>query len=137
MASDSAKLMVQCQIALGLTQKAMGDLMGKDRRTIQRWQHRGCILLPSDAKTLANRLRPTHPDLADQVVGLGRDTATAMGAAPEVTPEVIAAILKVARAAAGGVAPIAIRSAVTAALTEIAQGGFDVRAVVEGLTTRR
>jgi len=133
MATDSATLIIQCQIALQITQKQLGDLVGRDRRTIQRWQDRGCIMLPLEAKALADALRPTRPDLADQVLGLGRDGAAAAGMAPEVTPEVIAEILKAARAAAGGVAPMSIRAAVTAALTEVAQGGFDVRTVVAKL----
>ncbi len=137
MANEAALLITRCQIALGLTQKGLGDLVGKDRRTIQRWQDRGCIMMPSDAKLLADALRPTHPDLADQVLDLGRDGAAAAGMAPEVTPEAIAAILKAARAAAGGVAPMSIRAAVTAALTEVAQGGFDVRAVVARLKPGR
>jgi len=137
MASHSASLINQCQIALGLTQKELGALMGRDRRTIQRWVYRGCILLPAEAKTLADAVRPTRPDLADQVLELGRETAANIGMAPEVTPEVIASILKAARAAAGGAAPMSIRAAVTAALTEVAQGGFDIRAVVAGLTARR
>jgi len=137
MTTNSALLITQCQIALGLTQKQLGDVVGRDRRTIQRWQARGCIMMPPEAKALADALRPTHPDLADQVLGLGRDGAAAAGMAPEVTPDVIAAILKAARAAAGGVAPMSIRAAVTAALKEVAEGGFDVRAVVGRLTARK
>src|ERR1700722_18211468 len=137
MATESATLITQCQIALRLTQKQLADLLGKDLRTIQRWQDRGCIMLPSDAQVLADALRPTHPDLADQVLALGREGGAAAGMAPEVTPEVIAAILEAARAAAGGVAPVRIRAAVTAALKQVAQGGFDVNAVVAGLTARR
>ncbi len=101
MSTNVALLMVQCQIALGLTQKAMGELLGKDRRTIQRWQDRGCILMPDDAETLAKALRPEHPDLADAVLALGHETANILGMAPAVTPEVME-ILQTA-AEAGGV----------------------------------
>ncbi len=60
MPSSPAKLTTLCQLALGVTQKEMGDLLGRNRRTIQRWQARGC-LLPDEAETLANALRPEHP----------------------------------------------------------------------------
>jgi hypothetical protein len=34
MSQESSRLLVQCQMALGLTQKGLGDLLGRDRRTI-------------------------------------------------------------------------------------------------------
>ena len=58
---DSAALLVHCQIALGRTQKELGDLLGMDRRTIQRWQKRGSDLMPDQVQTLANALQPVTP----------------------------------------------------------------------------
>jgi len=133
MPSDSAKLMTLCQLALGMTQKEMGDLLGKDRRTIQRWQARGCHLMPDEAETLANALRPERPDLADQVLALGQATATTLGIPPVATPEAIDAILQAAAAAAAGVSARDIRAAVTAAFVKAAQGGFHVKGVAAGL----
>jgi hypothetical protein len=135
MSTNVALLMVQCQIALGLTQKAMGELLGKDRRTIQRWQDRGCTLMPDDAETLAKALRPEHPDLADAVLALGHETAKILGMAPAVTPEVIEEILQTA-AEAGGVSADTLRAALTAAFVKVVQDGFDIRAVVAGMMAR-
>jgi hypothetical protein len=133
MPSDSAKLMTLCQLALGLTQKEMGDLLGKNRRTIQRWQARGGDLMPDEAETLAKALRPERPDLADQVLALGQATATTLGIPPVATPEAIDAILQAAAEAAEGVSAQAIRAAVTAAFVKAAQGGFHVKGVAAGL----
>lgn len=137
MAADSAKLMVLCQVALGLTQRELGDLLGKDRRTIQRWQSGGCQLLPEEAKTLAAALRPVRPDLADQALALGQQSAISLGMTPPATPEEIEEILQAAAGAAGGVSPDAIRAAVVAAFVKAAQGGFDVKTVLAGLTAKR
>jgi hypothetical protein len=124
--------MIHCQTALGMTQAEMGAMLGKDRRTIQRWQDRGCSLLPGDAATLASALRPGHPDLADKVLALGRETADQLGMPPATTPEMIAAIVQAA-AAAGGTTPDAIRPAVAAAFAKAAAMGADARAVAAAL----
>src|SRR5450631_2773617 len=42
MAIDSGKMLTQCQFALHLTQEELADLIGVSKRTIQRWQDRGC-----------------------------------------------------------------------------------------------
>lgn len=129
MPTDSATLVVQCQLALGLTQKELGALLGKDRRTIQRWQDRGCKLLPADAQTLADALRPVRPDLADEVLAHGRAMAAALGVC---TPPVLDAILEAA-AAAAGTSVDAVRPAVAAAFERAAEAGVNVNAVVAAL----
>ncbi len=128
--------MTLSQLALGVTQKEMGDLLGRNRRTIQRWQARGCDLMPDEAETLANALRSERPDLADQVLELGQATATSLGIPPVATPEAIDAILQAAAAAAQGVSARAIVAAVTAAFVKAAQGGFNVKGVAAGLQAR-
>jgi len=134
MAINSALLMTQCQIALGITQRQMGELVGKDRRTIQRWQAHGCLLLlQEDAAALANALRPLRPDLADQVLELRREVASLISATAA-TPEAIDDILQAAAAAAGSDSPEAVRAVVTAAFVKAAEGGFDLKAIVAGLT---
>jgi hypothetical protein len=132
MAIDSAALIVKCQMALGITQRQMADMLGKDRRTIQRWQERGCTLLPKDAETLARALRPAHPDLADSVVALGNEMATALGMPRVASPEVIDEILRAA-AQAGSASPESIRPAITAAFLKATQAGVDAKAVLAGL----
>jgi len=130
MPDDSAILMVLCQRALGITQQEMADLLGKDRRTIQRWQDKGCAPHPTDAAKLANALRPTRADLADQVLALGRAMAASAGM---VTPEVIAEILQAA-AQVGGTTPEAIRPVVAAAFVKAVEAGVDATGVAARLT---
>ena len=75
------------------------------------------------------------PDLAEQVLELGRKAAIVAGLAPPAHPataEVIDAILRAA-ADAGGTSPEAIRPAITAALQEAEEAGVEVSAIVAGL----
>jgi len=132
MVASSARLMVLCQLALGITQKDMANMLGVDRRTIQRWQDKGTSLLPATAETLAKALRPEHPELADQVLALGGATAATLGLAPAASPEVIDGILQAA-AEAGGASPGGIRAAVTAAFGKAVEAGVEAQAVVAGL----
>jgi hypothetical protein len=100
MPMDSAVLLVHCQIALGLTQKELGDLLG-----------------------MASALQPVRPDLAEQVLELGRTMGIVGQPASPATAEVIDAILQAA-ADAGGTSPEAIRPAVTAALLKAEERGL-------------
>lgn len=132
---DSSALLVQCQMALRLTQKELGELLGRNRRTIQRWQESGFAPMADDAETLADALREAHPDLAERVLELGRTTAIATGmAAPErpATAEVIDAILRAA-ADAVGTSPEAVRPAMTAGLLKAEEAGVEVRAILAAL----
>jgi transcriptional regulator with XRE-family HTH domain len=129
---DSGALLVQCQLALGLTQEELADLLGKNRRTVQRWQDRGFEPSADQIETLADALRTVRPDLAEQVLELGK---AALGATPPARPataEVIDAILRAA-ADAGGTSPEAIRPALTAALLKAEEAGVEVSAIVAGL----
>jgi transcriptional regulator with XRE-family HTH domain len=135
MPSDSAALLVHCQVALGLTQEELGDLLGRNRRTIQRWQDGGFEPEADEAETLARALEPVRADLAEQVRELGRKAAIGAGVTPPARPataEVIDAILRAA-ADAGGTTPEAIRPAITAALLKAEEAGLEVRAIVAWL----
>jgi hypothetical protein len=136
MATDLAALQVHCPIALGRPQKELGDLLGKDRRTIQRWQEKGFDLMPDQARTLALALEPVRPDLAKQVLELGGKTAIVGPPDSPATSEVIDAILRAA-ADAGGTSPEAIRPAITAALLKAEEAGVEVSAIIEGLKSAR
>jgi transcriptional regulator with XRE-family HTH domain len=131
----SGALLVRCQLALGLTQKEIGELLGKHRRTVQRWQKGGVDLLPDQAEKLADALRLVRPDLAEGVLEMGRKTAILAGMAPprsRATAQVIDAILQAA-ADAAGTSPEAIRSSVTAAFLKAQEEGVEVSAIVAGL----
>jgi hypothetical protein len=135
MATRPGALLTECQFALRLTQEGLGELLGRTRRTIQRWQEGGFLLMPDQAKTLAEALRPERPDLADRILELGRQHALVAGIAPAnvpASPEVIDAILRAAGEAAG-TSPGAIRPAIVAAMRAAEEAGVDVAAVVAGL----
>jgi hypothetical protein len=106
MSSDSSVLMVDVQIALALSQTELGALIGVTKRTIQRWQARGVPSLDEEEATiLADRLRPTHPHLADAVMALHLHFLSYGSVA---TPEALSAIFN-AVAAAGNISPDAAR----------------------------
>jgi hypothetical protein len=135
MPADSAALLIHCQLALGLTQEELGELVDRNRRTVQRWQERGFAPTADQAETLALALQPIRPDLAEQVLELGRKAALLAGATPPARPataEVIHAILRAA-ADAAGTSPEAIRPVVTAALLKAAETGVEVSAIVAWL----
>jgi len=129
MAMDSATLLTHVQIALHMTQREMGALVGRDRRTIQRWQDRGCTLMPGEAATLAKALQAERPDLAAQVMALGDKGAGMAGIA---SATVIAAIVKAA-AAAAGVSQETIKPGLVAAFAKANESRLSTGAVLVGL----
>ncbi len=137
MSADSAALLVQCQIVLRLTQEGLGDLLGRNRRTVQRWQESGFEPTADQAEALAHALQPVRPDLAEQVLELGRKATIAAGGTPPVQPataEVIDAILRAAADAAGS-SREAIRPAIIAALLKAEEARVEVSAIIAGLKT--
>jgi len=138
MASASSTLIVQCRMALGLTQKELGDIVGSTKRTVQRWEGSGALLTPSQVEALARALCPVRPDLAEQIAAVAGTTLDNLGIAPPTDaspPSPSDAIDSVVRAAAGamGVTPDAIRPAVAAAFERACDAGLDVQAVAERL----
>lgn len=130
-----SSLLIHCQMALGLSQEKLGELLGKTKRTIQRWQESGFRLTVDQAETLAHALQAVRPDLAEEVLELGKRAAVAAGVTPPVrpaTPEAIDAILRAA-AGAAGTSPEAIRPALAAAMQAAEEAGLDVSAIVAGL----
>ena len=135
MPPDSSILLLHCQDALGLNQRELAEFLGVSRRTILRWHDGGFSPLSSMARKLADAVRPTRPDLADQVMQLGARSDAILGVAPPPAPasaEVIADIVQAA-AAAAGLSAQAVRPAIVAAFTRAHETGVDVRAVIAGL----
>ena len=135
MPSETAILLVHCRMALNYTQKEFGDLVGKTKRTVQRWEDRGAILLPSEAEAIAAAVRPVRPDLAESILALGRATAEVLGTpTPILVPATPAALATLVQAAADaiGVTTDAIRPAVIAAFEQAEAEGVDVKSVVAG-----
>jgi transcriptional regulator with XRE-family HTH domain len=134
MPSETAILLVHCRMALNYTQKEFGDLVGKTKRTVQRWEDRGAILLPSEAEAIAAAVRPVRPDLAESILALGRATAEVLGTPAPMVPATPAALATLVQAAADaiGVTTDAIRPAVIAAFEQAEAEGVDVKSVVAG-----
>jgi hypothetical protein len=131
MSSDSAKLFVHIQVALQLSQKDLGALIGRTKRTIQRWQSKGTSMLTGEeARILADHLGTAHGDLAEQVLALGARHGALLG--QTATPQVLEAILGAA-ALEGDMAPRAVRPLVAAAFEKAAEEGVSVQAVVAAL----
>jgi transcriptional regulator with XRE-family HTH domain len=136
-ASDS--LLIQCRMAMGLTQQEFGEIVGLTKRTIQRWEERGASLIPSEVEALARALHPVRPDLAAQIAATVDTTldrlgiVTAGAASPMAMSDPIDSVV---HAAAGvmGVTPDAIRPAIAAAFVRAREVGLDVQAVAEKLT---
>jgi transcriptional regulator with XRE-family HTH domain len=131
--SDSAALLVRIQVALGLTQEELGELIGHSKRTIQRWQSRGTTMLTGEqARLLAGELGTAHADLAEQVLALGAQYRATLGT--EASPQALQAILE-ATALEGAMTSVAARPLVEAAFQQAAAEGVTVQAVLAALRT--
>jgi transcriptional regulator with XRE-family HTH domain len=141
MANPSNNLIVQCRMALGLTQKEFGDIFGRTKRTVQRWEDHGATLLPSEAEALARVLLPVRPDLAADIAAGANTTLDRLGlipdgaAGPMATSDPIDSVVRAA-AAVMGVTPDAIRAAIAAAFLRAREEGLDVQTVAERLNSR-
>jgi hypothetical protein len=132
---DSATLLVHVQVALQLSQKDLGALIGRTKRTIQRWQSKGTSMLTGEeARILADQLGTAHADLAEQVLALGARHGAVLGTTA--SPQVLEAIL-VAVALEGYMTPKAARPLVVAAFEKAAEEGVSVQAVVAALRSGR
>ncbi len=131
-ASVSGDLIIECRTALGLTQQQFGDLVGHGKRTVQRWEVRGAILLPSQLEALACALSPVRPDLAERIASSGETTLASVAKDPGAVAsptEMSEAAASVVRAAANaiGVTPNAVVPAVAAAFARAHELGLEVR----------
>jgi transcriptional regulator with XRE-family HTH domain len=131
MATDWSTILLQVRATLGLTQKDLGELLGRDRRTIQRWEDRGGNGLSlSEAEILATAVRPEDPALADTILEEGRLWEERFG--HRASAEAVASILEAA-ARAGGMSVEAVKPVVKAALEATAATGCLPAAVVAGM----
>lgn len=129
---DVSKLMVECQMALKMTQKQMGAVVGKDRRTILRWQDKGTILGQEDAEALADAVRPVRPDLADRVLAARREAVKRFQLSPSRATARQAKEILDAAVAASGASAKATRAAIVAAFAKAEELKVELRGVVKG-----
>jgi hypothetical protein len=139
MAHVEATLLIECRTALALSQEKFGDILGRTKRTIQRWEERGTVLMPSEVEALARKIHPIRADLAAQLAAEAGTTLDQLGIPLAVsssatqTPDPIDRVMDAA-ASAMGVPREAIRPAVAAAFAKAHEVGLDVPAVIEGLS---
>jgi transcriptional regulator with XRE-family HTH domain len=135
-------LLIHSRMALGLTQQEFGDILGRTKRTVQRWEDRGTTLIPSEVEALARALLPVRPDLAAQIAASADTTLDRLGivpagaASPMATSDPTDSVVRAA-ADAMGVTPDAIRPAIAAAFVRAREVGLDVQTVAERLNPRR
>jgi DNA-binding XRE family transcriptional regulator len=124
-------LWVRVQMALKLTQVELADLVGVERRTIQRWQDRGANAATSELLKVAVALDPKDPDLAAEVRAIASQDPTTPA-----EPQLIAAIVGAA-AAAVGLSSEAVKPAVEAAFRTAKARGVSVDGMMLGLMVER
>jgi transcriptional regulator with XRE-family HTH domain len=138
-ASIGSPLLMNCRMALGLTQQQFADIFGCTKRTVIRWEERGTVLLAPALEALARAVYPVRPDLAAQVAAAGETTLAQLGI-PSVAASghmaISGPIESIVRAAAEamGVTPEAVRPAIAAAFARAREVGLDVQTVAEKLT---
>lgn len=76
---DSRQLMARVRLALGRSQRSLGELVGVSRRTVIRWEQRGAILGPRVWEILARECYPRDRNLAAQCAAYARQTLQSLG----------------------------------------------------------
>src|SRR5579863_5975750 len=76
---SNSLLIIECRMALGLTQERFADLVGRTKRTIQRWEVNGVTLIPSEVETLARAVCSVRPDLAERLATSAGTSLDALG----------------------------------------------------------
>jgi transcriptional regulator with XRE-family HTH domain len=141
MSGISSSLVIQCRIALGLTQQEFGDMVGCTKRTVQRWEDRGALLVQPEAEALVRAVHPARPDLAEQIAAALEMTLEQLRVAPREAaspmamsdpPDPIDSVVRAA-AEAIGVTPDAILPAIAAAFERARDAGLDVQTVADRL----
>jgi hypothetical protein len=131
-------LLMECRMALHLTQKEFGHLFGKSARTVQRWEDHGAILISAEIEALARALIPVRPDLAEQIAAVGKTTLDQLGMAPTADASTMGAlddVDSIVRAAATvlHVTPETMRPAIAEAFRRALELGVDVLTVTKVL----
>ena len=136
-------LVIQAQLALGMTQSAFGEMLGLSRATIGRWSSgRFPGLIPSNVAAIATALYPIDPALASQLAVSCGTTLESLGivapipatvSAPTVSLGHLVDSVVCAAADAGGQLPSVVRPALAAAFARARDVGLSMEDVVKGL----
>lgn len=149
--SISGVLVIQARIALGLSQRKLGEMLGISERTVQRWEDGGAIVLPHTIATLTTEVLPKDPDLAARIAAHAGTSLAQLGVekAPEPAPpppapppppalpplptETLVDSIVCVAADAIGVLPRAIRPALAAAFRRAREVRLEVGEVADSL----
>jgi transcriptional regulator with XRE-family HTH domain len=84
---DTPRLLSESQVALGLTQEKLGDLLTASRRTVSRWASGTSRPSVDQLQTLARAVYPEDASLAAKVAAEGGQTLEGLGLVrPEPAP---------------------------------------------------
>src|SRR5258708_1603107 len=75
----SQTLLTRAQLALGMSQRRLGDLIGVSRRTIIRWTGSSAHLTPTQRKALVVALHPVDAGLALEIAKAAGETLEGLG----------------------------------------------------------
>jgi transcriptional regulator with XRE-family HTH domain len=84
--APSTPILLRARLALGMSQAAMGEVLGATRKTIARWEHPLHTFSPSETKTLAEAVYPVDPELAAEIADHGGATLESLGVVAPATP---------------------------------------------------
>jgi transcriptional regulator with XRE-family HTH domain len=118
------------QIALKMTQRELGEFIGVDRRTIQRYQSHGGSMNAEGLLKLAGALDEVDAALAAQCRSIASQDPTVPA-----SDEILDAVMGAA-ARATGMSAEAVQPGVEAAFREAARRGMSLHAVMLGITNR-
>lgn len=148
-------LLIEARRLLGLSQGALGELLGVSRRTGQRWETTGTRPSAAQWAELARHVHPHDPECAEQLAAEGDTTLQALGlngspdagaslasgaathplSRPILPPEVVDSVV-CAAAEAMDVKPSQMRPALLAAFERARTIGLRVEDVTEALKAR-
>jgi hypothetical protein len=141
-ARSIAELVTHARFAIGMTQRALGPLLGSSHRTAERWGVGQARPSNPQLATLAGHVYPRDPALAAELaaaagqslesLGLGVPAA-APGPPPAPSPQLLDSVVCQA-AEAMDVSPRAMRVALRAAFARARELGLDVAAVADALS---
>ena len=147
MSTELPLLLIQTRHTLRLSQGELGAMLGMVKRTMQRWEAGGAIVLPAHIRTLATAVYPKDPALAARIAAYGKTSlealgllkpaplpATAQPPAPPLPTSILVDSIVCVAADAIGVLPRAIRPALEAAFVRAREVRLDVAAVADSLT---
>jgi hypothetical protein len=149
--ATSENVLARTQLALHMSQRELGELMGCSRRTIIRYMSSGAVLVPATWEKLARACHPHDRDLAAELatragqtlIGLGLEKPPAPPAAPPAPPPPPARPAPSSRhlvdsvvcaaAEAMQTPPHTMRPALVAAFQRAVALGMTMEGVIEGL----